>query len=87
MRSFCIHRESNPVLFDNLEGWDGTEGGGEVQEGGAMCIFMADLRGFMAEANGTLQSNYPPIKNKSVVRVPVWYWILYSVPSSDLVVH
>ena len=52
-----------------------------------MCIFMADLRGFMAEANGTLQSNYPPIKNKSVVRVPVWYWILYSVPSSDLVVH
>ena len=54
MGSFYIHRESNLVLFDNLEGWDGAEGGGKVQEGGDMCTFMADLRGCMAEANPTL---------------------------------
>lgn len=42
------------MFFDNLEGWDGAEGGGKVQEGGDMCTFMADLRGCMAEANRTL---------------------------------
>ena len=26
----------------NLEGWDGVGGGSEVQEGGVMCIPMAD---------------------------------------------
>ena len=31
----CIsHRELNPVLCDNLEGWDGVGDGSEVQEGG-----------------------------------------------------
>ena len=30
------------MLCDNLEGWDGVEGGKEVQEGGDMCISMAD---------------------------------------------
>ena len=30
------------VLGDNLEGWDGVGGGKEVQEGGDICIAMAD---------------------------------------------
>lgn len=30
------------VLCDNLEGWDGLEGGRESQEGGDICILMAD---------------------------------------------
>ena len=30
------------MFCDNLEGWDGVEGGREVQEGGDMCIPMAD---------------------------------------------
>ena len=34
----------NPVLCDNLEGWDGMGGRREVQEGGGICILMADSR-------------------------------------------
>ena len=30
------------MLFDSLEGWDGVGGGREVQEGGDICIPMAD---------------------------------------------
>ena len=30
------------VLCDNLEGWDGVEDGRESQEGGDICILMAD---------------------------------------------
>ena len=30
------------VLCDNLEGWDGVGSGREVQEGGYMCMSMAD---------------------------------------------
>ena len=30
------------MLFDSLEGWDGVRGGREVQEGGDICIPMAD---------------------------------------------
>ena len=35
-------RELNPILRDNLEGWDGMGGGREVQKGEAMCLLMAD---------------------------------------------
>ena len=31
------------MLCDNLEGWDGVGSGKEVQEGGDICILMADL--------------------------------------------
>ena len=30
------------MLCDNLEGWDGVGDGREVQEGGDMCLLMAD---------------------------------------------
>ena len=30
------------MLCDNLQGWDGVGGGREVQEGGDICIPMAD---------------------------------------------
>ena len=33
---------SNLVLCNNVEGWDGVGGGREVQEGGNICIPMAD---------------------------------------------
>ena len=33
-----------------------------VQEGGGICILMADSCCCMAETNTTLESNYPPIK-------------------------
>ena len=36
------HRELNPVLCDNLEGWDGVGGGREAQKGGDICIHVAD---------------------------------------------
>ena len=29
-------------LCDNLEGWDGVEGGRVIQEGGNICISVAD---------------------------------------------
>ena len=31
------------MLCDNLEGWDGVGGGKEVQEGGHICLPLADL--------------------------------------------
>ena len=36
------HRGLRPLLPDNLEGWDGLGGGREVQEGGDVCMLMAD---------------------------------------------
>ena len=33
---------SDPVLCDNLEGWDGVGGGREVQEGGDIGTLLAD---------------------------------------------
>ena len=30
------------MLIDNLEGWEGVAGGREVQDGGDICIPMAD---------------------------------------------
>ena len=35
-------QELNPVLCDNLEGWDGVRDGSRVQEGGDICIPVAD---------------------------------------------
>ena len=37
----CL-RELKQELCINLEGWDGEEDGREVQEGGDICIAMAD---------------------------------------------
>ena len=31
------------MLCDNLVGWDGVGGGREIQEGGDMCVPMADI--------------------------------------------
>ena len=45
---------SNPVTYDNLEGWDGMGVGREVQEGGVTCIPVTDSYGCMAETNTTL---------------------------------
>jgi len=45
---------SNLGLCDSLEGWDGEEGGKEVQEGGVICMPMADSCGCMAETNTIL---------------------------------
>ena len=42
--------------------WWGVEG--KVQEGGEVCVLMADLCHYMAEAKIILYSDYPPIKNK-----------------------
>ena len=36
----------------------------EVQEGGDICIPMADSCGCVAETNTILESSYTPIKNK-----------------------
>ena len=52
----------------NLEGWDGVGGGGKIQEGGDMCIPMAESCWCMAKTNIILQSNYPPTKNKFKLR-------------------
>ena len=37
-------RKLKQVLCINLEGWDRVEGGREVQNGGDICILMADSR-------------------------------------------
>ena len=43
--------ELRPVFHDNLEGWDGVEGGREVPEGGDICLPMNDSCWCMAEIN------------------------------------
>ena len=53
------HRELSSVLCDDLEGWDG--GGRDAEEGGDICIHIADALCCTAETNTTLQSNYTPI--------------------------
>ena len=35
-------QEAQPMLRDNLEGWDGVGDGRGVQEGGDICILVAD---------------------------------------------
>jgi len=60
-REFAIWlRELKQGLCDNLEGWDGEGDGREVQEGGDMCIPMADSCWCFTE-NKILYSNYPSI--------------------------
>ena len=51
-------------LGNNLEGWDGGEGGRDVQVGGDMSKSTADSCWCLVETNTTLWSNYPSIKNK-----------------------
>ena len=41
---------------------------GQAQEGGNVCILMADSCCCMAETNTTLKSNYLPIKNLKMLR-------------------
>ena len=38
----CDSGSSKPVFCDNLEVWGGVGGGREIQEGGDICIPMAD---------------------------------------------
>ena len=47
------HREPSSVLCDALEWWDGG-GGKEAQEGGHICMHMADSHCCTAEINTTL---------------------------------
>ena len=44
----------------------GSGEGSEVQEGGDVCIHIADSLHCTAETNTTLYSNYTPIKKKTV---------------------
>ena len=52
------------MFCDNLEGWDGVGGEGDIQERKDICILMADSCFCVAETNTTLESNYTPVKNK-----------------------
>ena len=42
------------MLCDKLEGWEGEEGGREVQGGQDVCVSVADLCWYMAETNTIL---------------------------------
>ena len=42
------------VLCGDLEGWDGGMGRREAEEGGDICILIADSRCCIAETNTTL---------------------------------
>ena len=48
------HRELNPVLCDNLKGWDGMGDGRETLKGRDICIPMADSCCCMAESSTIL---------------------------------
>ena len=55
---------SNPVLCDNLEMLHGVQGGRKVQDGGAVCIPMADSCWCMAETNTICKAIILQLKNK-----------------------
>ena len=42
------------MLCDNPEGWDGVGSGSEVQEGGGICLLLADSQCCWAETNTAL---------------------------------
>ena len=49
----CVKQIANRKFCDNLEGWDGVGDGKEVQEGGDICIPVADSCLCMAETDTT----------------------------------
>ena len=57
-REFAVWlRELKPLkqgLCNNLEEWDGAEDGREVQEGGDICVAVADSCWCLAETNKIL---------------------------------
>ena len=57
---------------------DGSGGGKEIQEGGAVCMHTADPLQCTAETNTTLQGNYISIKKqyKIVISFP---WDLFKL--------
>ena len=57
----CL-RKLKQGLCINLEVWGGEGDGREVQEGGDICIPMADPCGGLTENNKILLSNFPSIK-------------------------
>ena len=57
----CL-RELKQGLCIKLEGWDGEEEGREAQEGGDICIPMADSCLGLTENHKILQSSYPSIE-------------------------
>ena len=48
------HRELNLVFDDNLEEWDGEGDGMGIQEGGDICIPVADSCWYVGETNTIL---------------------------------
>ena len=48
------HSELNVVLSDDLEGWGEARGWKQAQEGGDICIHIADSLRCTAETNTTL---------------------------------
>ena len=42
------------MLCDDREGWDEGQGRSKAQEGGNICILMADSHFYMAETNTAL---------------------------------
>ena len=56
------HKGLSSVPCDGLEGWGGGLGGRAAQEGGDICIRMADSHCSRAETNTLLESNYTTMK-------------------------
>ena len=52
--------------MSNSQAWL-LDGGGEVQEGGGICVHMADSLPCTAETNTALESNCMPIFKKQVL--------------------
>ena len=53
------------MLYDDLGGWDESGWSGRKdQEGGDICIHMADSLPCTAETHITVQSSYTPIKKE-----------------------
>ena len=58
----------SPVWLSVRTQCSGMGEGSEAQDGGNICIMMADLC-CAADTNITFQSNYPPVKKEQNVKI------------------
>ena len=65
------------MLCDILEGWDGAGDGRQIQEGGDICIPVADS--CVAETNTIYEPIFLQLKKKSVFFLKADIYLLFDV--------
>ena len=77
-------RELKLGLCDNLEGWDGERDGREAQEGGDICIPMADSYWGLAETTQFYKAIILQFKNKFKIFEKMTFKLKLSIEMTTL---